>query len=265
MAEDKGFRPSRKKLEKAEKDGNLLRIPALTQALTLTTCILVTFIAIRLLWVDFEILLQYSWVEGLNHPETAYRWIRLVGWVIGAPIVATVVVGLLFEFAQSGFRLRVIPIELKLQRINPAQGVRKIFTGIQDLWLTLLKVVAIAWIAYDLLGGMLDQYAVYHTVSVLTVSAATLGTLLIEYALDLIGWGALVLVVGGAIEYLVKRRRYFRELSMSRDELHREHREDEGDPHMRSSRRALHQALSMQDLASRVRKAKVIVIAKRAR
>jgi type III secretory pathway component EscU len=69
-----------------------------------------------------------------------------------------------------------------------------------------------------------------------------------------------ILVVAGVVDYQIRRRRYHRELSMSHEELQRELREDEGDPVMKAHRRAVQEVLSMEELVSRVRKARVVVV-----
>jgi type III secretion protein U len=54
---------------------------------------------------------------------------------------------------------------------------------------------------------------------------------------------ALALLALGALDLLLVRRRHRRALMMTRDEVRREHREDEGDPSHRAERRRLHRAL----------------------
>src|SRR6185295_10003714 len=63
-----------------------------------------------------------------------------------------------------------------------------------------------------------------------------------------------LLLVLGVLDYFKKRRAFYRELGMSLDEVRREHREEEGDPLIRSIRRSMQQALVYQDLVERVRK-----------
>jgi len=72
--------------------------------------------------------------------------------------------------------------------------------------------------------------------------------------------GAAVLLVFGAIDFLLQRRKFYRELSMSLDDLRREHKDEEGDPHIRSARKHMHQTLSNEDITARVRRSKVIVV-----
>ena len=71
---------------------------------------------------------------------------------------------------------------------------------------------------------------------------------------------ALTSVFFGALEYLVRRKTFYRELSMSYAELQLEQKEDAGDPQVRAVRHALHQAMSLEELVSRTRKSKVVIV-----
>jgi type III secretion protein U len=70
----------------------------------------------------------------------------------------------------------------------------------------------------------------------------------------------LLLLAFGVFEWLLNKRNLMRELSMSVDEVRREYREDEGDPILKYTRRAMHESLALQDLERRVRQARVIVV-----
>ena len=67
----------------------------------------------------------------------------------------------------------------------------------------------------------------------------------------------------GVIEYIVRRKKYFSELSMSFDELRQEMREEEGDPHIKVAQQQLHQALAYEELVARVRASKVLIVERR--
>lgn len=56
-----------------------------------------------------------------------------------------------------------------------------------------------------------------------------------------------------------QRWNYLRHNRMSKDEVRREHKETEGDPHMRAKRRQLQHESSMQHMMDNVRKANVVI------
>jgi flagellar biosynthetic protein FlhB len=50
---------------------------------------------------------------------------------------------------------------------------------------------------------------------------------------------------------------------MSFEELKEEHRQSEGDPHLRAARRNEHQIMAMAEVEKRVRGAKVLIVQRR--
>jgi type III secretion protein U len=64
----------------------------------------------------------------------------------------------------------------------------------------------------------------------------------------------------GLLDLLLTRRRHRRALRMSRDEVRREHREQEGDPRHRAHRRAAHRRLLLAGRARGVKAASVVVV-----
>jgi flagellar biosynthesis protein FlhB len=68
-----------------------------------------------------------------------------------------------------------------------------------------------------------------------------------------------VLVVVGAVDYLLKRRAHFKRLRMTREEVKREHREEEGDPRHKAERRRVHRRLLQEAAMRAVPRASVVI------
>ena len=78
--------------------------------------------------------------------------------------------------------------------------------------------------------------------------------------LEFVAASGVLFVLLGGIDYLYRKHQYYRELSMSTDEVRREFRETEGDPHFKAERSAIHEELLAQDVATRIRKCKVVLV-----
>jgi flagellar biosynthetic protein FlhB len=61
------------------------------------------------------------------------------------------------------------------------------------------------------------------------------------------------------IDYAVQRWEYRKQLRMSKEEVKREYKQDEGDPLIKSMRRHLHQELAMGDVKQAVRSADAVI------
>ena len=173
-------------------------------------------------------------------------WFLLVAAV--AILVPALVGGWLFTFE---------PLQADLSRLNPARGLRRIFSryGLIELAMTLLKVAIIGaaagwvvWAARAEIAALLAEP--------LRPSLAHLGQLLGAAFLTVAG--ALVLIV--ALDVPLQLWDHARQLRMSKDELRQELRETEGDPQIKARIRALQRQMAQRwTMLEQVRRADVVV------
>jgi flagellar biosynthesis protein FlhB len=67
-------------------------------------------------------------------------------------------------------------------------------------------------------------------------------------------------VILGAIDVFLTRRRFFEKMKMTKDEIKREMKEDEGDPHIRGARKRRHRELRRGAIAVEVPRADAVVV-----
>jgi type III secretion protein U len=155
---------------------------------------------------------------------------------LGGAVLGAVVAGL----ATSGWAPSGAAVLPRLERLDPIAGLKRLFT-----WRTAAELGRSAAVA-ALLAGVLTagawpcsrqrsgcpssrRRAPVWSCSVRRRSALS-RVLLLAAAI-------------GLVDLLLARRRHRRSLRMSRDEVRREHREQEGDPRHRAHRRAAHRQL----------------------
>jgi flagellar biosynthesis protein FlhB len=141
---------------------------------------------------------------------------------------------------QTGFLFSLQAARPRLSRVDPFGGLARLLDPIQAAR-ALLSVVKAAAVAALLAGwwpGAARALAALPRAKVPAILPA---------ALPLVGGLALrvaaILALLGAADLLLARRRLRESLRMTRDEVRRELREDEGDPTHRGERRRLHRAL----------------------
>jgi type III secretion protein U len=258
MAEQKAHQPTSRKLKRARADGKVLKSPLLTTSIAIIGCIFGVLYVPGFLWLSNKMLLEYTLEQALHHPEVL---VRPGGVLIFQCVCLTLLPGAVAAFCieiwQVGWKIELKPLVFKAERLSIAAGWKRFGSGLRGIWISALKIVlmisVICWcarssliVAYNAVGNILPQLR--------QIFVATAENILIA--------GCLLLLIVGMLEFLLKRREFYRELSMSSDEIRREFRESEGDPGIRSARRALHREMVMQDLVKRVRRARVIVVEK---
>jgi type III secretion protein U len=259
VAEQKPFKPTQKRLAQARKEGKVLKSQTLTQGVALLAILCGAFFLIRLSLVRNRMLLEYMLLDGFRAPLAFLRhmWSILLKVVAGSLIFGSCV-SIIVEIAQVGFRFDTVVLSPKASRFDLGEGVKKIGSGVKQSWLKLLSFFLLVSIFSWFFGRLMAELPWMFFASREAGLAA-----LLRWCGNAAALGVVVLLGVGGLEYFVRRRSFFRELSMSHEELRREHREAEGDPYCKAVRRSLHEAVLQGELVARVRKAKVIIVESR--
>ncbi len=170
-------------------------------------------------------------------------------------LLAALLWGILGNMAQVGLVFATDQLKPKWERINPAAGVKRLFS-VKTLWETGKQVLT--------LGVIL----VVAVPSVMAMSRRMLGsTWALAPALSEVGSSVLrlvqvVAVVGsliGVADFAWQRFNLKRDSRMTKQEVKREHREAEGDPHMKAKLRQNGMAMSRNRMLASVGEADVVI------
>lgn len=263
MAQDRQFEATPQRLRKARERGEVAHSRELTAAGVLLLVMLLLPAWVRraseaLLQTTSGALASLHTAEltpaGLR--ELALLWAAVAGRAL-APLVATVLAGVLFlSLLQTGPLLTLYPLQPKLDRLNPAQSLRRLFSwrGAAETLKSLLRLAAIAFTAYLVFKGRGPELLSLGEAE-LGVALMVTGRLAWELGLKV----ALMLVILGAADYAYQRFEHARSLRMTREELRQEIREGEGDPQTRSQRRRQRQQLLRDGINRRLAQAAVVL------
>lgn len=260
MAEDKGHKPSKRRLEKARSEGKTLKSSILTQSISLVSLLAAARILAPQAWVANRMLLEYCWSEGLMYPEKcAVGMGQILLETVLPSLIFAALVSIIAEGFQIGFRFNAALASPRGSVLEIGSGFKRLASGFRNSWQLLLRLAVLSLVVFWFFSDIVGAAAGWSTAS-WSGRPAYAGSFLLE----LLALGGVLSVFLGLIDYGLKRRAYYRELSMSFAELRQEHKEEEGDPQMRSARREMHHALSLGELTARVRKSKCIVVEKSA-
>lgn len=143
---------------------------------------------------------------------------------------------LLVDFLQVGPVFSAQPLKPDFKRINPAEGLKRLFS-----WRMLVEALK-----------SVVKLGIYGTIAWLVISAALrsdavavadgreLISAIGSVAFKLLLFFALAAMAIAAIDQMLSRRDFAKKMRMSRRELKREHRDREGDPRFKQKRREFH-------------------------
>jgi len=172
---------------------------------------------------------------------------------VGAPFLLTpaVVAGSVAALQSGGF-VGLGPLLPRLERIDPVAGLRRLASAGAALR------AALGLAKGALVGALLWGWLSAHARGLVQLPALRAHALWRSVPLEPLALRlALAALAFGALDLWAARRRHRRSLMMTRDEVRRESREDDGNPQHRAERRRLHQALIE---AGPVSKATVVVV-----
>ena len=258
MSGDRTEEPTPQRLRQARERGQVPRSRLFTGSLVLAGGS--AGAALGLGWAAEELrgwtatlLARGSSVPAALH-EALSLLVRACAPALGGAVLGAVVAGL----ATSGWAPAAAAVIPQLERLDPVAGLKRLFT-----WRTAAEVGRSAAVATVLAGvlaaGAWGLLPPALRLPVLEAPGAGLVALRPE-ALRV--WSRVLLLAAaiGLVDLLLARRRHRRSLRMSRDEVRREHREQEGDPRHRAHRRAAHRQLLAAGRARGVKAASVVVV-----
>lgn len=174
-----------------------------------------------------------------------------------APIFAVVIIGaLVTEGLQTGLVVSAEPLSPKLERINPWEGFKRIFSlqGLVETIKSILKIIIVFLIAWYAISEDLPFVVVLMDSS--PWDALALGGL-IAYKIALrVGLFYIAIAI---LDYFYHRWEYMRKLRMTRQEIKEEYKRLEGDPAVKQRMRDLQRQVAYQRMMSAVPQADVVV------
>ena len=179
------------------------------------------------------------------------------GFFAVMPFMAVIaLITVLSQMAQTGLVLSLHPLKPDLKRLNPIEGVKRLFSP-KSLWETakqVVKALLVAWIAWPHIIAIHDLLVGHGRVPLLPGLSATAAEIMAMTR------GVSWAVVGvGLFDYAFQRRNTILDLKMTKQEVRDEMRNSEGDPQVKQRIRSLQMAMTRSRMMAAVPGASVVV------
>lgn len=263
FAEEKTEQPTPKRREDVRKKGRVARSKELSGAVVLLTSFIVLSISGSQIW--FRIVGLFTDVcENYVGRELTFLTLRELMLVAGSLVlrlVAPLAIGcmassILCQYVQSGFVFSLDPVFPKLERLDPLEGTKRIFSkqAFFELGKSLLKLIAVSYVVYNTL---FQERAVFTHLFDMEVSDAASRIWSVVVRMGLKAGG--VLLVAGVVDYAYRRWEYLQSLLMTKQEVKEEMKQMEGDPKVKGRMRQIQRKMSMNRMVYEVPKATVVI------
>lgn len=245
MSAEKTEQPTPKKLRDARKKGQVAKSKEVSSTIGLIAVLGLLW------WMSDEIFSNI--IEMLLLPASVYNEpfeeaFKIVGMgllhgtiKIILPLVAVAAVAAFVgNLVQFGFLFAAESIKPDIKKINPVEGFKKIFAlkNLVEFLKSIIKIVflsiVIYYVIYNSLGELIN---IPHCGKDCILPVA--GKLL----RDLLLYAIAAFIVIAVLDYLFERFNFMKQNRMSKDEVKREHKENDGNPEIKGKRKEIHQEI----------------------
>ena len=178
------------------------------------------------------------------------------GAIAGPIVLGVLVASVASSLLQSGFVFNPAALQPDLGKLNPAHGLKRIFgtTGLIEAGKSIVKLGVLGFAAYHVISGALPELkgAVFWLPGQIVSRTVQL---VMQLSVTLLGAQA---VIAGFDTFLV-RRRYSKQLRMTKEEVRQEARDADGNPQIKQRLRQIRMVRARKRMLAAVPKATVVV------
>jgi flagellar biosynthetic protein FlhB len=258
---DKTEKPTPKRLKEAREKGQVARTPDLSAWVSILATSVLLQMTVKRGAVAFKGMLE-EMGEVIANPDeaAAARFAADAMWKaagVAAPLlIGLLVLAIVVNVAQVGFRPTTKKLAPDFKRLNPLQGMKKMVST-QSWWelaKSVVKTVLLIVVAWPAMSQAMQQLATSSS-NMFTLAGVTAST-----AMTIVRNVALAGLIVAAADYAFQKRRITKQLRMSRQELREEFKQQEGHPDVRRAMRSRAQAISRNRMIGAVSSADVVVV-----
>jgi flagellar biosynthesis protein FlhB len=256
-------KPTPRRRSKARNEGNVAKSVELNSAIMLVaSSLMLMYTGSRITGGLREMMTgifrAMGSVEITNDSLSTYLWMGMksIGLMLAPLFLVMMTAGIVVNVGQVGFKVTAKAAYPKFSRINPLQGVKRLFSmhSLVELGKSLIKLALVGGIVYLTIASQFDRiYMLVHVpVSALIATVGDILTrLFVVVSFSLVGLGAL--------DYLYNRWEYEKSLKMTKEEVKEEARQSEGDPQVKSKIREIMFKNSFRRMMKKLPEADVVI------
>lgn len=253
-----------KKLRDARKRGQVPRSKDIPSALILIAIVLYFWMNwqnmlndMKELFTTIGTLSTYDFKMGLDGSLKLIMQKVMMSIILPFSLIVTLA-GIIGNVAQFGFLFSFESMKPDFAKINPADGMKRIFSLKQlvDTLLSLVKTIIIS---------ILMLYVLYSGIKLLLNDVQQCNVLCQQFINeDLVSKLFLYIIpailVLAVVDFLFQRHNFKKEQRMTKEEIKREFKEMFGDPHVVGERRNMRRELAENDIQKKIKTARLVIV-----
>ncbi len=253
--------PTPKRKKEARKEGRVAKSPDLFAWVAILVSTILVPGVVQRLGASLTALLS-SAGEVARHPDSL-ELPTIVGQALMAVFtglapffIALMVLGIATGLAQVGFMFSPTALKPKLSRLSLGKGLKRMFS-IQGVWgaaAAVMRIAVMITIVYLLIDELVQNLVIGSG-----RSARDSLTEIASASVTIIRAVAAVAVAIAVADYVIKKRSLMSDMRMTKDEVRREMRESDGDPHVKARLRSMRMAMGRNRMLADIGSADVVI------
>ncbi len=260
--QDKTEQPTEKRIRDTRAEGNVFQ----SRDIETVAVLLVVTLLIRAMLPNIENQLRtfmqhvLTLMEGdpadMLSRQLFIEFIRTAAECALPIAVIAALVEILSAGVQTRFNFSSKAARPKFSRLNPANGIKRVFSlrGVMNLLKNIVKIVILFYFAYTMIRD--DVIPIARTMDMPVSQGATE---LFSLMYDLIIRIIMAFAVIAFVDYMFERRQYTKDLMMTKQEVKEEYKMTEGNPEIKGRIRKKQREIAQRRMMQQVPEADVVV------
>lgn len=254
--EDKQFEATHQKLQKARKEGQVVKSKDFSTAIALIVMFTVIFKLAPFIWNQIQglFITMYEQIPNQHLSEIGYGYLLLrtivpALLIIGPILLTAASIAILGDFIQVGPMFATAPLVPKLDKLNPSKYFKNLFSvkTLFELFKNVIKVVILGAVGISVYKAHFETILGLAAVDNNFAVMIEFGKLISEFVMKAC---IAFLIISGA-DYGMTRWKFMQDQKMSFKEIKDEYKNTEGDPHVKAAlRQRRHQMLQKKMMDS---------------
>ncbi len=263
FAGEKTEKATPRKRQKAREKGQVFRSNDLNSALILIAVFAVIFFGFSYMLDSVQGFtreyLNGRLIQDVNvvtAQAILFESVFLLSKVVIPILAVAALAGLAGNLMQVGFLFSTEPLTIKLERLNPVEGFKRIFSkrAMVEFVKSILKLGLTAGIVFHVISKNIGLFPLMMDMEI-AQSIKNLLNLIFEMAMKI----GVALLALGILDYLYQRWEHEKSLMMTKQEVKEEYKQTEGDPQIRARQRQKQREMAMRRMMAEVPKADVVI------
>jgi len=261
MAGEKTEKATPKRREEARKKGQVAKSIELNSAVLLFVTLIFFYFNANSFKdtaiYSFTYFLNLPYHISLNNVGSLYLDImKILFMFVGVFFVLIVIVALLVNVAQTGIMLSFEKLNFNLEKLNPINGIKNLFSlrALGELAKSILKIIIIFSIMYFFIKAKYKSW-LNLTDQPINVFAVVLAKNMFAITFYLV----LFMVFLAILDYMYQKYIFERSIMMSKEEVKEEFKQMEGDPKIKAKIRKMQMELARRRMMENVKTADVVI------